>query len=221
MYILNLMTFFKFKINLKNKIWLQHQISLCILSLLAIFAFICLNIHITEILLSKNSSVLRDPNSLSSPIALQQSGLSNYFQLVAYNDITEYKNTLNKIIPNDLEPTNEPALVFNKIADKSLNTLIETDSFKHSTLGRFSDRIKEKTATDIKFTSNLLSPVVHDLRAELDPFQGQTKLRYSGFFLADLIFKENELNFKIQNYFFNKKLYYERHLSKNSMMDQI
>lgn len=130
---------------------------------------------------------------------------------------------LNKILPADLTPTNEATKVFNKIADKSINTILASDSFKSSSLGLMGENIKDKTKTEIKFNSSLNPSVQHQMKAELLPFQGQTKFTYQGFFDADLIFKNNlnDYEFKIKEKLFNKTVFYQNQLSKNTQSNEM
>jgi hypothetical protein len=130
---------------------------------------------------------------------------------------------LNKILPADLTPTNEATKVFNKIADKSINTILASESFKTSSLGMMSENIKEKTKTEIKFNSSLAPSIQHQMKAELLPFQGQTKFSYQGFFDADLIFKNNlnDYEFKIHEKLFNKNVFYQNQITKNISSNQL
>lgn len=157
----------------------------------------------------------RTPNSLSTPMTLTESNLATYYheQNIKNNEFDT--KTINSMIPSDLTPSNEATKVFNKIADKSINTILGSERFKQSSFGRMSEQVKDKSSAQVKFKSSLLSPVEHQFKAELDPFQGQTKLMYTGFFAADFIYKTEEYKINIQESIFNKKLYYENQLSKN------
>lgn len=129
----------------------------------------------------------------------------------------------NKILPADLTPTNEATKVFNKIADKSLNTILTSETFKTSTFGIMSEQIKSKTKAEIKFSSELNPAIQHQMKAELLPFQGQTKFSYQGFFDADLLFKNNlnDYEFEIKEKFFKKNIFYQNQISKNIQTNKL
>lgn len=130
---------------------------------------------------------------------------------------------LNKILPADLTPTNEATKVFNKIADRGINALLTTESFRNSSLGVMSENIKDKTQAEIKFSSDLAPQIQHQMKAELLPFQGQTKFTYQGFFNADLVFKNNlnDYELKIKEKLFNKNVFYQNQISKNVTSNQL
>ncbi|MGZ3771735.1 MAG: hypothetical protein ACXVCP_19335 [Bdellovibrio sp.] len=89
-----------------------------------------------------------------------------------------------KVIPQDLKANDSQAVVFSRIADRSLSSLFDSPIIKESSLGRIAEETKEKLKTDIVIPSRADQGVSHKVSFKFEAFQALAKLEYTGWLNA-------------------------------------
>ncbi|MFN7262975.1 MAG: hypothetical protein ACK5UJ_04150 [Pseudobdellovibrionaceae bacterium] len=98
------------------------------------------------------------------------------------------KVDMSQFIPLSLKPQMGTREVMSKIADRSVSTWLHSDQVQESFLGRTANSVEESVKTEVQFgTPN--QHLHHKLNFELEAFQSQAVVKYSGFANASLSYQ--------------------------------
>lgn len=89
-----------------------------------------------------------------------------------------------KIIPTDLQATNDLNQVALRIADRSIQAWFNSAHIQASAIGQTANTVQEKMATDITVKSDEPEGVEHKFSVQLMALQAMAKLQYSGWLNA-------------------------------------
>ncbi|MEY4617323.1 MAG: hypothetical protein RJB66_2283 [Pseudomonadota bacterium] len=117
---------------------------------------------------------------------------------------------INEIIPMDLNPNDSGAVIFNRIADRSFQKIINSDSFKSTPLGAINEKVKEQTKIELSVKPQG-DKVAHKLKAQVQPFQQSATLSYSGYIGVDYSFQpaNDTQKIKVEEIIADTRVYYE------------
>lgn len=126
------------------------------------------------ILLFSISSFAKLDRSTTEPLVLPTGG----------SDEKITSQDVEKIIPTDLEATNDMNKVASKIADRSLQTWFNSAAVKNSAIGRTAASVQDTMSTDITLKSDEPQAVEHRFSMQLLALQAMAKLQYTGWLRA-------------------------------------
>ena len=141
-------------------------------------------------------------SSIFSPVyaAIERRGLSD--QLIAdFYAVKAYEKTADasQVIPLDMVASSDQSLVFSRLADRGLNSFMNSDSFKGSQFGRTTSQMQEELQTEITVGGEEPESTQHKFNLNFEVFQAMAKMTYSGFTNLTIRYKPvaSELNFEI------------------------
>lgn len=189
-------------------IWLKRQITISFL-----FLFYCSRAwaapHINK--------HLREPNSVSAQRVLVGSPLAENERIS--KELKKQQIQTEKYIPLNLDPEKDKDSVFIKMADRTLNTFLNTEAFKRSSLGSKALEMQEQFKTEMNIQSK---KVTHRLTSEVLAFEGKAKMSYRGFFNVDLTTSAfGETQFKIYENLFGGSIFLEQTKAETEELSQI
>ncbi|WP_413289081.1 hypothetical protein [Bdellovibrio sp. HCB337] len=114
-----------------------------------------------------------------------------------------------KIIPTDLQATNDMNKVAVRIADRSLQTWFNSAAVRNSALGRTADNVQQNLATDVTVKSDEPAAVEHKFSMQLLALQAMAKIQYTGWLNAVFNYdaKAAESMVELSEKIFNKDLF--------------
>lgn len=89
-----------------------------------------------------------------------------------------------KIIPTDLQQTDDINLVAAKIADRSIQTWFNSAAVQSSPLGRTAKTVQQKMTTDVTLKSDEPQAVEHKFSFQVLALQAMAKVQYTGWLNA-------------------------------------
>lgn len=117
---------------------------------------------------------------------------------------------INEVIPLDLKPTDSGMVIFNRIADRSFQKIINSDTFKSTPLGAINEKVKEQTKIELSVKPQG-DKVAHKLKAQVQPFQQSATLSYTGYIGVDYSLQpaNDTQKIKVEEIIADKRIYYE------------
>lgn len=114
-----------------------------------------------------------------------------------------------KIIPTDLQATDDMSKVATRIADHTLQTWFNSAAVKGSVFGRTATTVQQKMATDVTVKSDEPQAVEHKFSMQLLALQAMAKVQYTGWLNAVFNYdaKAAESMVEFSEKVFNKDLF--------------
>lgn len=98
-----------------------------------------------------------------------------------------------EVIPMDLQPTNNSAQVFSRVADKSMNTFMNSKTVRESAVGQAATTVEKKMKQEVVIGSgDDPQSVQHKLNFNVQAFQATAQVEYTGVTNAALKYKIDE-----------------------------
>lgn len=129
--------------------------------------------------------------STPSKIFYGEDGTSISPELIAnFNHIKTADKPLDasSIIPIDMQPSTDQNLVFAQVADRSMNTLLNSETVRQSTVGRAATTVEQKMKQEVVFGGDRKS-VQHKLNFNVQAFQALAQIQYTGYTNAAIKYK--------------------------------
>lgn len=122
-----------------------------------------------------------------------------------------------QVVPLDMKPTDDSGEVFSRIADYSLSNFFNSAAVKSSPLGKTADRVEKKVKQDIVINDSE-NHVQHKVSFQLQAFQEQAKIDYTGYLNASLKYHapDSATIFEIQEPLAKNKEVYVNHTATPS-----
>lgn len=96
------------------------------------------------------------------------------------------------IIPLSLQPTENMSDVMKKIADRSTGTLLNSKSFRESSVGQTTTKVENTMKKEVVIHSDEPTAVQHKINFNYQAFQSEARVQYTGFANASMIYKVSE-----------------------------
>lgn len=156
---------------------------------------------VTLTLLTVTQAQAKLDHSTTKPLVMPV-GVSEDAQEITNKDVE-------KIIPTDLQATNDMNKVAVRIADRSLQTWFNSAAVKGSALGRTADNVQQKMSTDVTVKSDEPQAVEHKFSMQLLALQAMAKIQYTGWLNAVFNYdaKAAESMVEFSEKVFNKDLF--------------
>lgn len=139
---------------------------------------------------------LETTQPLKDPLVLKEDPYVTYQQM-------------QKILPQDMKPTDNQGVVFAGVADRGLNEWLKSDSMKNSPLVQTVDETQQKLKTDVVVNQNTTDPdvVQHKFSFKVEAIQALAKMEYTGWTHAIVAYdaKASETKFEIHKQLFADK----------------
>ena len=103
---------------------------------------------------------------------------------MAQNEDVITQKDVEKIIPTDMQQTNDLNMVASRIADRSLQVWFNSAQVQGSVLGQTATSVQKKMSTDITVKSDEPQAVEHKFSVQLLALQAMAKLQYTGWLNA-------------------------------------
>jgi hypothetical protein len=107
---------------------------------------------------------------------------------------------IQKVIPQDMQPSSSGGQVAAKILDRSVNSYFNSDAMRRTDIGRTATTVEKSMATDVSFGGQQPESIHHSVKFAIQPAQTQAKLSYTGVTNADLTYKatSSTANFEVR-----------------------
>jgi hypothetical protein len=130
--------------------------------------------------------------STPSKIFYGEDGTSISPELIAnFNHIKTADKPLDasSIIPIDMVASNDQSLVFAQVADRSLNSFLNSQAVRESTVGQAATTVEQKMKQEVIFGGENTASVQHKLNFSVQAFQTLAQIQYSGYTNAAIKYK--------------------------------
>lgn len=129
---------------------------------------------------------------------------------------------LREMLPKSIPPDEKGAVVMNRIADKGFQKFVASEGFKSTPLGSLNEKVQEKTKIEMSLKPEG-QQIQHKLKAQVQPFQGEAILSYSGYIGVDVALQPaNALQkVKLEEEIFKKKIYFENRQGPIERLQQV
>ncbi len=128
------------------------------------------------------------------------------------------------VIPTDIPATATGGQVASHIADKSMQSYFNSESFKSTNLGKTSHSVEKSIQQDVTIGGSSPDSIQHNFKFDMQAAQQTARINYSGYTNAQLSYKASgqELNFEVyRNLAKNMKLAYNHINSPNDQRDVV
>jgi hypothetical protein len=112
-----------------------------------------------------------------------------------------------KMIPTDMQASENQNEVFGKVADQSLSSWFNSDAMRATTLGRAATTVEKELQQEVVIQTK--NSVQHKFNFNVQAFQALAQIQYEGFFHSALRYKLAQAKFDLeisQQMFGNKEL---------------
>lgn len=118
-------------------------------------------------------------------------------------------------IPTDIGPTSDSSLIVTKIADKSVNYVLNNSRIKDSTIVKTANLVQGKMSTNIVIAPSAPGKVSHQFTMKYELFQSLAKIEYSGWLRAAFNYdaKASATDLRLSEKIFNKDMYLSQKVS--------
>lgn len=99
-----------------------------------------------------------------------------------------------QVIPLNMAPTTDMALVAKQVMDKSVKSIVNSDLVKNNPVAQAAANLENTLNTDVAVGGNEPGEIAHKFNVALMAFQTAAKFNYSGFFKASATYKALEKN---------------------------
>jgi hypothetical protein len=139
------------------------------------------------------ATITRGVQALAAPSVLLYDGgkLISAELIENYRQVQREKKDLNigDFIPLNIAPSHDTGYVMSVIADKSLNTILNQPQFRESALGRTADKVEKNLKQEVSFGDRSKNEVQHKFNFQVQAFQTQAELKYSGLTNAAVLYR--------------------------------
>ncbi len=96
------------------------------------------------------------------------------------------------VIPLSLQPTQNMTDVVNKIADRSTSTLLNSKTFRESSVGQTTTKVENTLKKEVVIQSDEPRAVQHKFNFNYQAFQSEARIQYTGYANASMTYKVSE-----------------------------
>ncbi|PIS10867.1 MAG: hypothetical protein COT73_07055 [Bdellovibrio sp. CG10_big_fil_rev_8_21_14_0_10_47_8] len=107
---------------------------------------------------------------------------------------------VSQVIPQNMQPSENSSQVFSQVADRGLNSLFNSDSFRQSSIGRTATDVSNKMQQEVVVGgSQAPGSIEHKLNFNFQAFQSTAQVEYTGITHAAVKYKiaESKLDFSV------------------------
>lgn len=148
------------------------------------------------------ANVTRGVQALAAPSVLLYNGetLITADLIENYKRVQAEKETLkvSDFIPLTISPSADSGYVMSAIADKSISTIMDQPQFRESTLGRTADTVEKNLVQEVAFGGEAENATQHKLNFQIQAFQSQARVKYSGLTNAALLYRARSSTFAFE-----------------------
>lgn len=184
-----------------------------------IFTFLSLAPHLKFMTVSHRPHLSRLPASCMNSV--EQSSLAPPPAPMKDPNAFDFKK-MNDWLPNAIGQQEKGTTVLQKIADNGFQKFVSSDTFKSTQLGTFNEHLKEQTKIELTMKQASSGPE-HRIKAQIQPFQGEATLSYSGYLGVDVSYQplSETQRIKIEETFFKRKFFYENRQVRADHLSQV
>lgn len=191
-------------------------------AILTILTILALNAAAEAALMPNDFMLIRKPSSINQGTLYQVIPTMLSAQLVHdYQTLKSQEKSLDvaKFVPMNLTPTENSGLVFSKIADHSMQSLMNSPEFKNTRFGQTASTVEHSLKQEVVFGGQEENGVKHKINFQVQAFQAAATIDYTGYTNARLTYQASTADLGLEVY---KKLNSKRDLvlSHNMRPDQ-
>lgn len=143
---------------------------------------------------STNVTTTNNPTATNVNFELtNRPDFSRGMDLAIIQPVTSLRTVTNddiaRIIPNDLNPTNDGGNVATQILDHSLSNFFNSDAVKRSDFGRTAHQVEKSMESEAGFGGNETGSIRHTFKFAMKAAQAKAQVEYSGLTNAQLSYQ--------------------------------
>ncbi len=162
-----------------------------------------------------------------SKIFYGEDGTSISPELIAnFNQVKANDKPLDVVlfIPLDMQPTNDAASVMAQVADRSMTSLLNSESVRQSTVGQAATTVEQKMKQEVVIGGSDPQSVQHKFNFNVQAFQALAQVQYTGYTNAAIKYKIAESKVAIEmfkRFYGNRDLVFSHTMGRENRISEV